>query len=243
MPRRGRKGGCGRGKSKGKSDHPTPEHNDCFWRHRIRPRSSAGKPRPENTESQWYEISDIQSDPSFPHSPPPPPPPPCSQTTCPSFLFFSNEWESPPSKANKQDRHSAKLIGQARHLVQMVGTDTCHVKTNASKSEQVSCHHYKCLAINKNGLQFLTNVWQKQWKYAFLANFRSMFLIPVNNCHCLQTLTNVRQSPCDHCGLAENCICKPICNIFAQVWEQHNSCIKIWCTITSKQYMLYHLMV
>ncbi len=63
--------------------------------------------------------------------------------------------------------------------------------TNASKSLQMSYDHYKCLAINKNGLRLLTKMLRKQWEYAFLANFRSMFLIfatPMNDREC--SLTN-----------------------------------------------------
>ena len=35
------------------------------------------------------------------------------------------------------------------------------VKTNASKSLQMSYDHYKCLAINKNGLRLLTKMLRK----------------------------------------------------------------------------------
>ena len=36
------------------------------------------------------------------------------------------------------------------------------VKTNASKYLQMSYRHYKCLAINKNGLRLLTKMLRKQ---------------------------------------------------------------------------------
>ena len=48
---------------------------------------------------------------------------------------------------------------------------------NASKCLQMSYGHYKWLAINKNGLDLLTKMLRKQLEYAFLANFRSKFLI------------------------------------------------------------------
>ena len=51
------------------------------------------------------------------------------------------------------------------------------VKRNASKCLQISYDHYKCLAINKNGLHLLMKMLQKQSGYVYLANFRSMFLI------------------------------------------------------------------
>ncbi len=48
---------------------------------------------------------------------------------------------------------------------------------NASQSLQMPYDHYKCLAINNNGLRLLTKMLRKQWEYAFLANITSMFLI------------------------------------------------------------------
>ena len=55
-----------------------------------------------------------------------------------------------------------------------------NVNTNASESLQMSYDHYKCLANNNNGLRLVTVCceWlQICFEYAFLANFRSMFLI------------------------------------------------------------------
>ena len=48
---------------------------------------------------------------------------------------------------------------------------------NANKSLRMSYDHYICLAINKNILRLLTKMLRKQYEYAFVANFRNMFLI------------------------------------------------------------------
>ena len=121
-------------------------------------------------------MSDIQSDPS--HSPIPPP---------------HSLTAHPPSKAkkftaNEPNRHCAKLTeAQQDHMFEWFEQtpaiyNTNHVKTNASKSLQMSYNHYKCLAINKNGLRLLTNMLRKQCENAILANFRSMFLIFTTSC-------------------------------------------------------------
>ena len=55
-----------------------------------------------------------------------------------------------------------------------------NVNTNASESLQTSYDHYKCLSINKNDLQLVTNMLRmvtNMLRICFLANFRSMFLI------------------------------------------------------------------
>ena len=67
-----------------------------------------------------------------------------------------------------------------------------NVKTNASKSLQTSYDQYKCLANNKNGLRMVTNM--SEWlqiccEYAFLTNFRSMFLIFVTPQNRVRMLT------------------------------------------------------
>ena len=66
-----------------------------------------------------------------------------------------------------------------------------NVNTNASESLQMSYDHYKGLANNKNGfdwLQICCEWLQICCEYAFLANFRSMFLIfikPLNRAQML----------------------------------------------------------
>ena len=50
------------------------------------------------------------------------------------------------------------------------------------------------------------------------ANFRSMFLIFASSREWPRILTNTYE--CLAITLAANCICKPIRNVFAQVWEQ-----------------------
>ena len=169
MPRGGRKGSGCRRRGKGKSNHPPPEHK--LWWRRIRPRSTL--PRlPGNSGQRIQNPSRITcqtfSQTSFPM------PPPCSPTLC------------PPSKANtlaanKPNRCSAKLTEAQQDTIfewleqSTTFVDTNTVKTNASKSLQLSYDHYKCLAIKKNGLRLLTNTLQ-EWEYAFIADFMSMFL-------------------------------------------------------------------
>ena len=58
-----------------------------------------------------------------------------------------------------------------------------NVNTSASETLQTSYDHYKCLANDKNDLRLVTNMlgWLRICcEYAFIANFRSMFLIFVN---------------------------------------------------------------
>ena len=72
--------------------------------------------------------------------------------------------------------------------------------TNASESLQMYNGHYKGLVDNKNGLRLVTNMFRMVTniccEYAFLANFRSMFLIfvkPQNSSErreCLRKLMN-----------------------------------------------------
>ena len=120
------------------------------------------------------------------------------------------------SKKNKKEGSNSS----SRNVVDADKEGKGHVgwekqKTNASK------YSYKCLAVttnalpSMNSLHLLTKMLRKQWEYAFLANFRSMFLIfvtPSERPWMLTTPTNVWRSPCDHCQLVANCICKPIRN-------------------------------
>ena len=85
MSRGGRKGGDDRGRSKGKSDHPPPKYKDSASNHaafsdnqtktaaisndntrmssqnkaKVKSAKATRKPKPENVESQWNEMSDI----------------------------------------------------------------------------------------------------------------------------------------------------------------------------------------
>ena len=86
-----------------------------------------------------------------------------------------------------------------------------NVNTNTSKSLQTSYDHYKCLAINKNGLRLLTNM---LW-ICFSSTFMTMFLIFARPQECLWTPQECLQNlwiSCDHCELTPDCIRKPIRN-------------------------------
>ena len=101
------------------------------------------------------------------------------------------------------------------------------VKTNASKSLQMSYDHYKCLAINKNGLRLLTKMLWKQWEYmyAFLANFRSMFPNVRNTPWTTANVYEHIRMPVDHLVIIANwwriAFVRPFATIIAIVWDQY----------------------
>lgn len=66
---------------------------------------------------------------------------------------------------------------------------------------------YKSLAIHKKGMRLFTRKLQKQWEYAFLTNFSSMFLIFATPHELPQMLTIIYESL-----TITNCIHKPICH-------------------------------
>ena len=141
----------------GKSDYtPSGVQRFCFrWRAQDKAKE-AGKPWTANTESHRDELSDIQSDPS--HSPIPLPRSPAARPPKKAKKFI----------ANKHDMCSAKLTeAQPDTMFEWLEQtsaiyDTSHVKTNASKSLQMSYGHYKCLAINKSCFRLLTNMLRYQ---------------------------------------------------------------------------------
>ena len=94
-------------------------------------------------------------------------------------------------------------------IVHISPTFCGNVKTNASESLQTSYghlhtsyDHYKCLAINKNGLQLLMNLLRI---FLFLTNIRSMFLIFPRPRECLRT-----PQECLQTLWMLICNCKPI---------------------------------
>ena len=104
-------------------------------------------------------MSDNQSDLS--HCPIPHPRSPTARPSSKAKMFTTDE----------PDRHSTKLTEAQQDTTfewleqtsDSVIYNTNHVKTNASKSRQMSYDQYICFAINKNGLGLLTNMLLKQW--------------------------------------------------------------------------------
>ena len=79
--------------------------------------------------------------------------------------------------------------------------------TNALPTIRIACD---CLQLCCEWLQICC-------EYAFLTNFRSIFLIFVTPQNRARIPTNAWRSRCDHCDLVANGICKHIRKIFAIV--------------------------